>query len=270
MRASWKGHLRLQLVSCPVKLFPGTSRASKVSFHNLNPETEHRINLRPHDPETGDEVAKEDIVKGYEVEKGRFVVLEQEEIEKVRIASTKVIELERFIDPGEMNPAFLNAPYFVAPDGTVAEETYRVIREAMARKGKIGLGRVVLSRRERMVIVEPRGRGILMTTLHAKEEVRPADAFFEDIEEGKLDEEMVDLAAHIIAKKAGKFDPKEIVDRYQGELVKLVQAKMKGEKPVLPKPRKTAQVIDLKEALKRSLASEKGGNRIPQRRRRKA
>jgi DNA end-binding protein Ku len=270
MRASWKGHLRLQLVSCPVKLFPGTSRASRVSFHNLNPETEHRINLRPHDPETGDEVAKEDIVKGYEVEKGRFVVLEAEEIEKVRIASTKVIELERFIDPGEMNPAFLNAPYFVAPDGAVAEETYRVIREAMVRKGKIGLGRVVLSRRERMVIVEPRGRGILMTTLHAKEEVRPADAFFADIEEGKLDEEMVDLAAHIIAKKSGKFDPDEIVDRYQAELVKLVQAKMKGEKPVLPKPSKTAEVIDLKEALKRSLASEKGGKRSPQRRRRKA
>jgi len=225
-------------------------------------------------------VPKEDIVKGYEFEKGRFVVLEEEEIEQVRIPSTKVIELERFIDEDDLDPAYLNAPYYVAPDGPVAEETYRVIREAMRRKGKIGLGRVVLSRRERMVAVEPRERGILLTTLHAKEEVRRDAEFFADIGEGELDEEMVDLAAHIIAKKTGHFAPKQIEDRYQAELVKLVQAKMKGEKPELPNPRKSAQVIDLKEALKRSLAAEKGGTgaaavdkggkRSPQRSRRKA
>lgn len=281
MRASWKGHLKVHLVSCAVKLFPGVSRAARVSFHNLNPATEHRINLRPHDPATGEEVAKEDIVKGYEVEKGRFVVIEEEEIEKVRIPSTKTIELERFIDAGELDPAYLNAPYYLAPDGAVAEEAYRVIREAMARKGKIGLGRVVLSRRERMVAVAPRDRGIVLTTLHAREEVRRDAEFFAEIGEGALDEEMVDLAAHIIAKKAGKFEPEKFIDRYQAELVNLVQAKMKGEKPELPKPRRTAQIIDLKEALKRSLAAEKGGRggdaksgkgekRIPRKRRRTA
>jgi DNA end-binding protein Ku len=271
MRASWKGQLRLQLVSCPVKLYPATSRAGKVSFHNLNPRTEHRINLRPHDPDTGEEVAKDDIVKGYEVEKGHFVVLEESEIEAVRIPSTKTIELERFVDADEVDPLYINAPYFVAPDGPMAEETYRVIRDAMARRKKVGLGRVVLARRERVVAVEPYGNGIRMMTLHSRDEVRSDKEFFHDIGDGELDEEMVDLAAHIIAKKTGKFDPATIEDRYQAELVQLVQAKLRGETPEPPKKRPSAKVIDLKEALKKSLAAEKGDPpRIPQRRRRKS
>jgi DNA end-binding protein Ku len=270
MRASWKGQLRLQLVSCPVKLYPATSKAGRVSFHNLNPRTEHRINLRPHDPETGEEVAKEDIVKGYEVEKGRFVVLEEAEIEAVRIPSTKTIELERFVPAAEVDPVYVNAPYFVAPDGPIAEETYRVIRDAMKKRDKVGIGRVVLARRERLVVVEPHDRGIRMMTLHAREEVRSDAEFFDEIGEEALDDEMVDLAAHIIAKKTGHFDPKTFEDKYQAELVSLVQAKLRGEAPEPPKKRAPAKVIDLKEALKKSLAAEKGDSpRIPQRRRRK-
>jgi DNA end-binding protein Ku len=269
MRASWKGQLRLQLVSCPVKLYPATSRAGKVSFHNLNPRTEHRINLRPHDPETGEEVAKDDIVKGYEIEKGHFVVLEEAEIEAVRIPSTKTIELERFVDADEVDPAYINAPYYIAPDGPIAEETYRVIRDALAKRNKVGLGRVVLARRERVVAVAPYGKGIRMMTLHSREEVRSDREFFSEIGEGKLDSEMVDLAAHIIAKKTGKFDPATFEDSYQAELVQLVQAKLRGETPELPKKRPPAKVIDLKEALRKSLAAEKGEARIPQRRRRK-
>lgn len=271
MRASWKGQLRLQLVSCPVKLYPATSRAGKVSFHNLNPRTGHRINLRAHDPDTGEEVAKDDIVKGYEVDKGHFIVLEEPEIEAVRIPSTKTIELERFVDAGEVDPVYINAPYFIAPDGPIAEETYRVIRDAMAMRRKVGLGRVVLARRERVVAVEPYGRGIRMMTLHSRDEVRSDKEFFDEIGEGELDEEMVDLAAHIIAKKIGKFDPATIEDKYQTELVQLVQAKMRGETPEPPKKRPPAKVIDLKEALKKSLAAEKGeASRIPQRGRRKS
>jgi DNA end-binding protein Ku len=269
MRASWKGQLRLQLVSCPVKLYPATSKAGRVSFHNLNPRTEHRINLRPHDPETGEEVAKEDIVKGYEVEKGRFVVLEEDEIDAVRIPSNKTIELERFVDADEVDPVYLNAPYFIAPDGPVAEETYRVIRDAMKKRGKVGLGRVVLARRERLVAVEPYERGIRMMTLHSREEVRSDAEFFDEIGDAALDDEMVDLAAHIIAKKTGKFEPQTFEDKYQAELVQLVQAKLRGEAPAAPTKRGPAKVIDLKEALKKSLAAERGETRIPQRRRRK-
>jgi DNA end-binding protein Ku len=271
MRASWKGQLRLQLVSCPVKLYPATSRAGKVGFHNLNPGTGHRINLRPHDPDSGEEVAKDDIVKGYEVEKGHFVVLEEAEIEAVRIPSTKTIELERFVDADEVDPVYINAPYFVAPDGPVAEETYRVIRDAMAKRRKVGLGRVVLARRERVVAVEAYGNGIRMMTLHSRDEVRSDKEFFADIEEGELDDEMVDLAAHIIAKKTGKFDPASFEDKYQAGLVELVQAKLRGETPELPKKRPPAKVIDLREALKKSIAAEKGEPpRAPQRRRRKS
>jgi DNA end-binding protein Ku len=271
MRASWKGHLRLQLVSCPVKLYPATTKASRVSFHNLNPRTEHRINLRPHDPETGEEVAKEDIVKGYEVEKGHFVVLEEAEIESVRIPSNKTIELERFVPADEIDPVYINAPYFVAPDGPLAEETYRVIRDAMIRRKKVGLGRVVLARRERMVAVGPYDGGIRMMTLHARDEVRSDAEFFADIGDDPVDDEMVDLAAHIIAKKTGHFEPDGVEDKYQAELVQLVQAKLRGEKPELPTRRPPAKVIDLKEALKRSLAAEKGEPpRPPQKRRRKS
>jgi DNA end-binding protein Ku len=270
MRASWKGQLRLQLVSCPVKLYPATSKASRVSFHNLNPRTEHRINLRPHDPETGEEVSKDDIVKGYEIEKGHYVVLEDEEIESVRIPSTKTIDLERFVDAGEVDPVYINAPYYVAPDGPLAEETYGVIRDAMARRNKVGLGRVVLARRERVVAVEPYEEGIRMMTLHARDEVRSDEEFFADIGGERVDDEMVDLAAHIIAKKTGKFDPKQLEDKYQAELIQLVQAKLRGEKPELPKPKTPAKVIDLKDALKRSLAAERGDSpRTPQKRRRK-
>jgi DNA end-binding protein Ku len=271
MRASWKGQLRLQLVSCPVKLYPATSRAGKVAFHNLNPRTQHRINLRPHDPETGEEVAKDDIVKGYEVDKGRFVVLDEAEIDAVRIPSTKTIELERFVDADEVDPVYVNAPYFVAPDGPVAEETYRVIRDAMALRKKVGLGRVVLARRERVVAVGPYGSGIRMMTLHSRDEVRSDKAFFDEIGEGELDGEMVELAAHIIAKKTGKFDPAMVEDKYQAELVQLVQAKLRGEPPEPPKKQATAKVIDLREALKKSLAAEKDGpSRGPQWRRRKS
>lgn len=271
MRASWKGQLRLQLVSCPVKLYPATTRAGKIGFHNLNPRTGNRINLRPHDADTGDEVAKEDIVKGYEIEKGHYVVLEDAEIEAVRIPSTKTIELERFVDAGELDPVYVNAPYFVAPDGPVAEETYRVIRDAMTERNKVGLGRVVLARRERVVAVEAYGRGIRMLTLYSREEVRSDREFFEEIGEGELDEEMVELAAHIISKKTGKFDPATFEDKYQAELVQLVQAKLRGETPEPPKKRAPAKVIDLKEALKKSLAAEGGGGgRTPQRRRPKS
>lgn len=185
MRASWKGQLRLQLVSCPVKLYPATTRAGKIGFHNLNPRTGNRINLRPHDADTGDEVAKEDIVKGYEIEKGHYVVLEDAEIEAVRIPRPRRSSSSGSSMPASLDPVYVNAPYFVAPDGPVAEETYRVIRDAMTERNKVGLGRVVLARRERVVAVEAYGRGIRMLTLYSREEVRSDREFFEEIGEGE-------------------------------------------------------------------------------------
>ena len=261
-RPSWKGYLRLSLVSCPVRLYPGTTSAGRVSFHLLSPKTHHRVQMRATDPETGEVFERGDLVRGYEFEKGRYVTVEKEELEKLRIDSSNTIDLQRFVDADAVDPLYLDAPYYLTPDGKIAEETYRVIVEAMRREKAAGIGRLVLSSREHPVLLTPHGNGLMLTTLRSADEVRSPDAYFEDLAAGggTLDEDMLDLAAAIIAKKRGDFDPQAMTeDRYQEAMMDLVRAKVKGQRPVVVENTGPAPVIDLMEALRKSLAREGGG-----------
>jgi DNA end-binding protein Ku len=202
-------------------------------------------------------VPRDELLKGYEFEKGRYVVVSEEELDKVQVESNRIIDVGQFVDDAEVDPLYLDSPYWLAPDGKIANETFRVIVEAMRREGKSGVGRLVLSSRERAVLLSARGKGIMIRTLRAPEEVRREDAYFEDIEEGPLDESAVTLARQIVAQKSAAFDPKLFEDRYQAALSELVKAKIKGEKIVTPEVAEPAPIVDLMAALKKSLETMK-------------
>ncbi len=252
-RPSWKGHLRLSLVSCPVRLYPAVSGGSRISFNLLHKETLNRINMRPHDPELG-AVERADLVRGYAYEKGRYVVMDPEDFERVQIESTRTIVVERFVDEQEVDPIYLETPYYLAPDGDFAEETFGIIREAMRQERKVALSRVVLSSREHLIAMSARGQGLLVTTLRTADEVRGPQEIFEEIGETKPDKEMLQLATQLIRQKAGKFEPETFRDRYQDALMEVIGAKVKGEAPVIAKAPESGKVINLMDALKKSLA----------------
>ncbi len=269
-RPTWKGYLRLSLVSCPVRLYPATTRSERVSFHLLNPKTRNRIELRPHDPETDEEIQRDQLVRGYEFDKGRYVVVDQSEIDALRIESSETIDLVRFVDEAEIDPIFFAAPYFIAPEGKIADETFRVIQEAMRAERKAGIGRVVLSTREHPALLMPRQRGMMLLTLRSSEEVRSDDEVFADLEGVEVDPEMVDMARRIIQQKSGPFDAEELTgDRYQAALRELVASKVHGETPAATRAATPApgNVINLMDALKRSLAAGDGKPPAPSRKR---
>jgi DNA end-binding protein Ku len=257
LRSSWKGYLRVSLVSCPVRLYPASSGADRISFHNLVPETMSRINMVAIDPTTGKQVPRDQLVKGYEFEKGRYVIVSDEELEQLQIESNRVIDVSTFVDDAEVDPLYFDAPYWLAPDGKMAQETFRVLVEGMRREKKAGIGRLVLSSRERPVLLSPRGKGLMIRTLRAPEEVRREEPYFEDIEEGALDASAVKLAQQIVEQKSGPFDPKLFTDNYQAALAELVKAKIKGEKIVTTEVAAPAPVVDLMAALKKSLETIK-------------
>ncbi len=251
MATLWRGFLRLSLVSCPITLAPATSETSRIRLNQLNKATHNRLRIRMVDEETGEEVERDNIVKGYQIEKGQYVVLDDEDLDSIQIESSEIIDLETFVDADEIDRLYFEKPYYVAPDGDVAAETYQVIARAMADKGKVGLGRVVISTREHPVAVEPHDGRLLLTTLRAANEVRPA----ETVEEGDdVNDEAVSLASMIIDKRYGSFTPKSFHDRYQDALRGLIEAKAKGRKLPLPQVRTPAKVVDLMDALKRSLS----------------
>ena len=252
-RPSWRGHLKLSLVSCPVKLFTGTSSAEKVTFNTLNRKTQNRLRQQMFDPESGEVIGREDQVKGFEFEKGRFVIVENEEVEALRIPSTQTIDIERFVDQSEIDVIYWDSPYFMVPDGKFAVEAFAVIREAMAREGVVGLGRVVLSSRERPIALQARGKGMLVTRLRSSEDVRKPDEIFDEIQDVEISDEMVSIAEQIIARKRGPFDPSMFTDRYQDAVQALIEAKLKGAEPVRTEVIEPGKVVNLFDALRRSL-----------------
>ena len=271
-RASWSGFLRLSLVTCPVYLSPATTEAKRIRLNQLSSKTGNRVSQRLVNSKTGEELGRDQIVKGFEFDRDRYVTISDDELKDLQIESSKIIELDRFVEHDQVDPLYLDAPYYVYPDGEIATETFRVIGEAMARTSKVGLGRITLSSRERLVLVEPRGAGLLMSTLRASDEVRGAE--FGAKEEGRVDPELVALAETIIERKAGAFEPAGFHDRYQDALRELVEAKIKGEAttaaPAIEEP---AKVVNLMDALKRSLAREQAagtGSGAPPRHRRSA
>jgi DNA end-binding protein Ku len=258
-RPTWQGYLRLSLVSCPVALYTATSRTGEVHFNMLSKETNNRIKMIPTDPEIGP-VERSDIVKGYEIEKGHYVVITDEEIKSVRLETTRTLDIERFVDDEDIDRLYWNDPYFLAPDGDMAVEAFTVIREAMKKAGKVALGRLVMHQRERLMALEPRDKGLLAYTLRNKREVRQAEEIFAHIKDVKPPPQMVEIATKIIDQLEGPFDPSMFNDRYEDALRALIKEKEKGHTIKAPEEPKEAEVIDLMEALKRSLG-QAGGER---------
>ena len=258
-RSNWKGYLKLSLVSCPVQLFPATTTKEKVAFHLLHRETGNRLKRKLIDPDTDETVEAEDQVRGYQVSKTEYVLVEDEEIESVAIESSHTIDIETFVPRSEIDEAYLDTPYYLAPDGKLGEEAFGVIREAMRDKQVVGIGRVVLYRRERPILLEPRGNGLVATTLRYAYEVRDDADYFGDIEDAPVADEMLDLATHIISKKMAHFDPKRFEDRYQDALLELIKAKQHHKPVSAAKPApKGGNVVSLMDALRRSIAADPG------------
>jgi len=269
-RPTWKGYLKLSLVSCPVALYPATSTRERISFNIMNRKTGARTRYLVVDSETQEPVEPEDRVRGYEIAKNNYVFVEDEEIDSVKIDSTHTIDIDNFVPRKEVDELYLDSPYYLAPDGKVGEDAFLVIREAIREKHMVGIARVVMSRRERMLLIEPRGKGLLATTLRNANEVRSETAYFEDIPEMDLSEEMLSIAMDIVDRKTAQFDPKKFEDRYEKALKEIIESKRTGE-PVhvaeAPQPRPTANLMD---ALRRSLEREPAAQQARPRGRRTA
>jgi DNA end-binding protein Ku len=260
-RAYWKGYLRLSLVSCPIALYPATSEREKVSFHQINSETGNRIRYRKVDAETGEEVPSEHIIKGYEVAKGQYVEISDEELESVALESTKTIDIDEFVPRDEIDELYNIRPYYIAPDGDVGQDAFVVIRNIIEQMKMVAIGRVVLTSREHVIAIVPREKGLMGTLLRFPYEVRNAGEYFDDIPNVKLTKDMMDLARHIVETKRGHFKPQEFEDHYEHALKQLIEKKAKGEKIEVSKEQPTGKVINLMDALRRSVQAEKATTR---------
>ncbi len=257
-RPYWKGYLKLSLVSCSIALYPATSSTERVSFNQINKNTGNRVRYKKVDSETDEAVELADIVKGYQVEKGVYVTVENDELEALQIESNHTIEIDKFVPLAEIDERYFDAPYYICPNDEVGQEAFAVIREAMKSKKMVGVGRVVLAKRERPIILRPLGKGLEGITLRYPYEVRGEDSYFEEIPDVKLVPDMVKLAGDIIDSKAGNFDPSEFIDHYEAAVVDMLKKKQAGL-PLskdAPAPRKT-NVVNLMDALRRSAQSER-------------
>lgn len=256
-RPLWSGNLRLALVSVPVKLFPATKSGAQISFHQVHEPSGKRIRYQKVVPGIGP-VDTDEIVKGFEVAKGSYVLLEPEEIDALKVETKKTLDLIQFVDQGEIDPIWFDRPYYVVPDGELAEEAYGVMRDALRRSGRIGLGQFVMRGREYVAAIKPCGSGLLLETLRFADEVRKAAPYFADVAEVTADRELLSLAEELIQRKTAPFDPRRFKDNYTEALRDLIDAKLKHRKPVQveeEEPKEGAKIINLVEALKRSVKS---------------
>jgi len=255
-RASWKGYLKLSLVSCPVRLYPATSASERISFNQLHKDTHNRINMKPVDPELG-LIERADLVKGYEYEPKKYVIIDEGDLDAIRIESSHTLNIEAFVDEDEVDVIYQDAPYYLAPDGAMAEETFIVLREAMRKSGKLAIARLVLSSRERVVTIGARDSGMFVCTLRNPSEVRGTAEYFGNIPAGTPDPEMLQLAEALIQQKLTKFEPKNYEDRYEVALMDMIKQKLKGHKPIIAAAPERGNVINLMDALKASLGQAK-------------
>jgi DNA end-binding protein Ku len=242
-----------------VALFPASSEREKISFHQLNKNTGNRIKYRKVDAETGDEVESSDIIKGYEVGKGEYLQLEPDELEAIAIESKRVIEIDEFVPRSEIDELYQNNPYFIVPDGEVGQQAFAVIREAIRKEGMVAIGKVVFTSREHIIALEARDKGMMGMTLRYPYEVRKEGEYFDDIPDEKIPKDMLDLASHIVESKAGHFEPEKFEDQYEDALKELLKKKQSGQKIEAPKQREQSSVVNLMDALRRSVDSERGG-----------
>jgi DNA end-binding protein Ku len=255
-RSSWKGYLKLSLVTCPVKLYPATSSNERIRFNQLHKDTHNRINMKPVDPELGI-VERSDLVKGYEYEDKQYIIIDDADLEAVKIESSHTINIESFVDESEVDTIYQDAPYYLAPDGAMAEETFVVLREALRESGKIAVARLVMSSRERVVTIGARENGMFLHTLRNPAEVRSSKEVFDNIPATKPDPEMLQLAEKLIEQKVTHFEPKNYEDRYETALMAMIREKLKGHKPIIAEAPERGNVINLMDALKASLGQAK-------------
>jgi DNA end-binding protein Ku len=264
-RPNWKGFLKLSLVSCSVAMYTATSTSQRVSFNIINRKTGNRIRYDVVDAETGEEVEKEDRVKGYKLDNKDYLLLEDEELENVALDSTHTIEIEEFVPVSDVDRIYLDESFYIVPQDEVAQEAFAVIREAMKKEGLAGLARVVIYRRERLLLLQPRGKGLVATALRYKDEVRDEDDYFDEIPNVKVSADMLKLATHILDTKKGEFKPDKFEDRYEDALKALIKAKQQGKEPPVVSEPKPSNVINLMDALRRSAKGETA-RRAPARR----
>ncbi len=261
-RPTWKGYLKISLVNIPVKVFPATDASATISFNQLHAECQTRIQQKRWCPTCQRDVPNTDIVKGFEFEKGRYVVMDDEDVDKVRVDSTRVINLEKFTDDVEIDPIYLDRPYYLAPDGPVAKDAFAVVREGM--KGKAGIGKVALYGREYLIKVQPRERGLVMYTLRHASEIRSMDAIDElaDMPESVKPAEVA-LARQVIGTFEGSIDFADYRDDYQEGLREIIDAKIAGREIVAPEVQEPPKVVNLMDALRRSLDAISGAPKKP-------
>lgn len=255
-RASWIGHMKLSLVSIPVRLYNVINSSSRISLNQLHKGCNQRVRQQLVCPQHG-KVEREDITKGYEYEKDRYVVLEEADLEKVRLETSKVIDLVQFVDTDEINPLYLDSPYYMAPDGAIAEEAFRIIREGMRKANKVAIGRVVMTGREYTVALRVHDKGFTLTTLHYANEVRSAQPYFEEVGNGDVNKDQLALATQLIESNSAPFDATQFKDRYQDSLMDVIKAKIQGAPPIVVQQAEPGKVIDLMAALQQSVAQAK-------------
>jgi DNA end-binding protein Ku len=255
-RANWKGFLRLSLVTCPVALYPATSESEKISFNQINKNTGHRIKYVKVDADTGEEVANEDITKGYKVDTDTYVEVTKEELEEVALESTRTIDIDEFVQREEIDPRYIIRPYYLRPDGKVGHDAFAVIRETIREMNMVAIGRMVLTNREYIIALEPMEKGLVGTLLRYPYEVRSENEYFDEIQDVKVTKDMLDLAKHIVNQKSGRFEPQKFEDQYETALIDLINRKRNGQ-PLQRKARPAASnVVDLMEALRRSVGQQ--------------
>jgi DNA end-binding protein Ku len=260
-RAYWSGRIRLALVSIPVHLFPATKSTSKISFNQVHKPSGKRIRYEKVVPGIGP-IDTDDIVKGYEVSKGKYVLLSDDELDDVKLEAKKTLDLVQFVDQNEIDPIYFERPFFVLPDdeNEDAEEAYIVLRDALKKTKKVGLGQLVIRGKSSIVAIKPCGKGLLLETLRYADEVKKADSFFSELPKGDPNKELIDLAEELIDRKAEKFDPGKFKDAYAVAVRELIDAKLEKRPPKdIEEPQAGAQVIDLMQALKRSVGGKNTG-----------
>ena len=254
-RANWKGFLRLSLVTCPIALFPATSESEKISFNQINKKTGHRIRYLKVDADTGEEVPNEDIIKGYQVDKDRYLEVTKDELENIALESTRTIEIDEFVPRSEIDDLYLVRPYYIVPDGKVGHDAFAVIRETIRSLDKVALARIVLTNREHVMALEARDKGLMGMLLRYLYEVRDASEYFDDIQDVKITKDMLDLARHIVEQKSGHFQPDKFEDHYEAALADLLAKKQKGQPIAAAKKAAPSNVVNLMDALRASLKS---------------
>ena len=264
----WRGHLRIALVSCPIALYSANHERGSLHFNLINSATGNRIKMITQDADTGAELSRQDLVKGYEYKKDTYLVVEESDFEAARVESSSTLVIDKFDDRRSVDPIYFDASYYVAPDGDAGQDVYAVLREALGQSGKMALSRVVIARRERAIAWMPLGRGLVAHTLHETRDLNRADALFDELPDARPNPEMVKLAIQLIDRQVGEYNPADVEDRYETRLRAIIDAKLKGEgvDPVEENDPDSNDVIDLMAALRQSLGQKGRGQKIPVRR----